>query len=172
MLVSTGWLGYSSDRVRSLVGQYIALGFTAFKIKVGENVQDDIKRCKLVREIIGWDRKLMVDANQRWDVDQAIDWMKQLAEFKPLWIEEPTSPDDILGHAQISKALAPLGIGVATGEMICNRVMFKQFLQAGAMQYCQIDACRVGGVNELLAIYLMAHKFKATETLRSSILAE
>uniref|UniRef100_A0A1B6HZU8 Mitochondrial enolase superfamily member 1 n=1 Tax=Homalodisca liturata TaxID=320908 RepID=A0A1B6HZU8_9HEMI len=155
-----GWLGYSSDRVRSLVGQYIALGFTAFKIKVGENVQDDIKRCKLVREIIGWDRKLMVDANQRWDVDQAIDWMKQLAEFKPLWIEEPTSPDDILGHAQISKALAPLGIGVATGEMICNRVMFKQFLQAGAMQYCQIDACRVGGVNELLAIYLMAHKFK------------
>lgn len=100
----------------------------------------------------------MVDANQVWDVEEAIEWMKKLAEFKLLWIEEPTSPDDILGHAKIAKELKPLGIGVATGEMCCNRVMFKQFLQAEAMQYCQIDAARIGGVNEILSVYLMAHK--------------
>ncbi|XP_054258247.1 mitochondrial enolase superfamily member 1-like isoform X2 [Macrosteles quadrilineatus] len=155
-----GWLGYSSDKVRSLLSKYMAQGFSAFKIKVGDNLEDDIKRSKMVREIIGPDRILMMDANQKWDVGQAVKWMEQLAVYKPLWIEEPTSPDDILGHTEISKALSPLGVGVATGEMICNRVMFKQFLQLGAMQYCQIDACRVGGVNELLAIYLMAHKFK------------
>ncbi|XP_049779925.1 mitochondrial enolase superfamily member 1-like isoform X3 [Schistocerca cancellata] len=153
-----GWLGYSSERVRDLCREYLSQGFTCFKVKVGQNLEDDKRRCKIVREIIGWDNKLMVDANQNWDVQQAIDWMKELAEFKPLWIEEPTSPDDVLGHAAIAKALKPLGIGVATGEMCCNRVMFKQFLQAGGMQYCQIDSCRIGGVNEILSVYLMAYK--------------
>lgn len=100
----------------------------------------------------------MVDANQVWEVQEAIDWMTQLAKFKPLWIEEPTSPDDVLGHAQISKALKPLGISVASGEMCCNRVLFKQFLQADAIQYCQIDSARIGGVNEILSVYLMAKK--------------
>lgn len=100
----------------------------------------------------------MVDANQVWEVQEAIEWMNKLAEFKPIWIEEPTSPDDILGHATIAKALQPLGIGVATGEACSNRVMFKQFMQAAALQYCQIDSARVGGVNENLSIYLMAKK--------------
>lgn len=100
----------------------------------------------------------MLDANQVWEVPQAIEWMKKLAEFKPTWIEEPTSPDDVLGHQTISKALKPHNIGVATGEMCANRVMFKQFLQAEAMQYCQIDACRLGGINEIIAVYLMAKK--------------
>lgn len=102
----------------------------------------------------------MVDANQKWGVNQAIDWMKELAPFKPLWIEEPTSPDDVLGHAAVAKALRPLGIGVATGEMCHNRVIFKQLLQTQAIDYCQIDACRLGGVNEVLAVYLMARKFE------------
>lgn len=104
----------------------------------------------------------MVDANQVWEVQEAIDWMSQLAEFKPLWIEEPTSPDDVLGHAQIAKALKPLGISVASGEMCCNRVLFKQFLQADAIQYCQIDSARIGGVNEILSVYLMAKKLGGT----------
>lgn len=107
--------------------------------------------------------KLMVDANQIWEVNEAIDWMKQLAEFKPHWIEEPTSPDDVLGHAKIAKALKPYGIGVATGEMCCNRVMFKQFLQSEALEFLQIDSARIGGVNEILAVYLMAKKFGGTK---------
>ncbi|GBP37503.1 Mitochondrial enolase superfamily member 1 [Eumeta japonica] len=112
----------------------------------------------------------MVDANQAWSVNEAIEWMKKLAPLKPMWIEEPTSPDDVLGHAAISKALKmlqsdddlfrPYGIGVATGEVCANRVMFKQFLQSGGMQYCQIDSARIGGVNELLSVYLMAEKLK------------
>lgn len=110
----------------------------------------------------------MVDANQVWDVPQAIEWMKNLSEFKITWIEEPTSPDDILGHATISKALEPLEIGVATGEMCANRVMFKQFLQANALQYCQIDSARIGGVNEILAVYLMAKKFNGNFYLYSN----
>lgn len=101
----------------------------------------------------------MVDANQIWEVNEAVKWMEKLSEFNILWIEEPTSPDDILGHAKIANALAPLNIGVATGEMCCNRIMFKQFLQAKAMQYCQIDSCRLAGVNEILSVYLMAKKF-------------
>ncbi|KAF2895709.1 hypothetical protein ILUMI_10489 [Ignelater luminosus] len=153
-----GWMGYSQEVIIELCQKYLDMGFTAFKVKVGQNLKDDIKRLKTVRNVIGWDNKLMVDANQVWDVKQAIEWMKQLAEFKLLWIEEPTSPDDILGHAKIAKELKPLGIGVATGEMCCNRVMFKQFLQADAMQYCQIDSARIGGVNEILSVYLMAHK--------------
>ncbi|GLG96997.1 Mitochondrial enolase superfamily member 1 [Gryllus bimaculatus] len=153
-----GWLGYTSDRVKELCAKYLAEGFTAFKVKVGQNLEDDKRRCAMVREVIGWDKVLMVDANQIWDVQQSIDWMKELAEFKPLWIEEPTSPDDVLGHAKISQALKPLGIGVATGEMCCNRVLFKQFLQSGGMQFCQIDSCRIGGVNEILSVYFMAKK--------------
>lgn len=155
-----GWLGYSQERTQTLLKQYLSQGWTHFKIKVGQNLEDDKRRCQLVRDIIGEDKTLMVDANQKWNVNEAIDWMKELAPYKPLWIEEPTSPDDVLGHAAIAKALNPLGIGVATGEVCQNRVIFKQMLQAGAMQYCQIDACRVGGVNEVLSIYLMAKKFK------------
>nr|CAD7405018.1 unnamed protein product [Timema cristinae] len=153
-----GWLGYSPEKVKDLCHQYMALGFTVFKVKVGQNLEDDRTRCRMVRDVIGYKNTMMVDANQTWDVSQAIEWMKQLAEFKPLWIEEPTSPDDVLGHLAISKALKPFGIGVATGEMCCNRVLFKQFLQSGAMQYCQIDSCRIGGVNEILSVYLMAKK--------------
>lgn len=153
-----GWLGYSDDRIRDLCKEYLEKGFTAFKLKVGRDLENDRLRCRLVRDAIGWENKLMIDANQIWDVNQAIEWVKQLAEFKPLWIEEPTSPDDILGHAKISEALRPLKIGVATGEMCANRVMFKQFLQADAMQFCQIDSARIGGINEILAVYLMAMK--------------
>lgn len=153
-----GWIGYTDDYIREKCKEYMAKGFTAFKIKVGRDINSDIKRCKILREEIGWTNKLMVDANQIWDVNEAIEWMEKLAEFKPLWIEEPTSPDDVLGHATISKALSPYGISVATGEMCANRVMFKQFLQANALQYCQIDSCRIGGVNEILSVYFMAKK--------------
>lgn len=153
-----GWIGYSEERIRSLCKKYLSQGFTAFKIKVGLDMEQDIKRCRLVRESIGWNNLLMVDANQVWGVDEAIKWMKRLAEFKIYWIEEPTSPDDILGHAKIARAVNPLGIGVATGEMCANRVMFKQFLQADAVQYCQIDSARIGGINEILSVYFMAKK--------------
>ncbi|XP_055688243.1 mitochondrial enolase superfamily member 1-like [Lutzomyia longipalpis] len=154
-----GWMGYSDDRIRELCKKYLELGFTAFKIKVGRDITSDINRCQLVRKEIGYENTLMIDANQIWDVEEAIEWVKRLSQYKPLFIEEPTSPDDVLGHATISRALRPLGVGVATGEMCCNRVMFKQFLQAGAMQFCQIDSARIGGVNEILSIYLMAKKF-------------
>ncbi|KAI4461230.1 enolase superfamily mandelate racemase [Holotrichia oblita] len=153
-----GWMGYSKEQIIELCQKYLDLGFTFFKVKIGNNLKDDIKRLKLVRNVIGWDNILAVDANQVWDVNEAIEWMKELARFKITWIEEPTSPDDILGHATIAKALKPLGIGVATGEMCCNRVVFKQFLQAEAMEYCQIDSARLGGINEILSVYLMAHK--------------
>lgn len=154
-----GWMGYSDDKIESLCKEYLKKGFTSFKIKVGKDLQNDISRCRLIRNTIGWENNLMIDANQIWDVNEAIEWVKRLSEFKPMWIEEPTSPDDILGHANISKALRPLGIEVATGEMCANRVMFKQFLQANAMQYCQIDSARIGGINEILSVYLMAKKF-------------
>ena len=121
------------------------------------DLADDIRRATIIREEIGWQRKLMVDANQVWDVPQAIEWMKHLARFEPWWIEEPTSPDDVLGHAAIARAVAP--IGVATGEHCMNRVLFKQLMQAGAIRFCQIDACRLGGVNEVLAVLLLAAKF-------------
>jgi L-fuconate dehydratase len=154
---SAGWLGYSDDKIRRLVREGIAKGWTHFKMKVGANLDDDIRRAQLIRDEIGPDRVLMMDANQIWDVPQAIEWMKPLARFKPLWIEEPTSPDDVLGHAAIARAVAP--IGVATGEACQNRVMFKQFLQARALDFCQVDSCRLGGVNEVLAVILMAAKF-------------
>ncbi|CAG9857588.1 unnamed protein product [Phyllotreta striolata] len=153
-----GWLGYSNEKIQHLAQKYMDAGFTAFKVKVGKNLKDDVKRLEYIRNVIGWDKTLMVDANQVWEVQEAIDWMKVLAPYKPLWIEEPTSPDDVLGHREIAKALKPLGIGVASGEMCCNRVLFKQFLQTDAIQYCQIDSARVGGVNEILPVYLMAHK--------------
>ncbi len=154
---SAGWLGYDDDKLRLLCRELTARGWTHFKIKVGRDLADDVRRCRIIREEIGWDRRLMMDANQVWDVLQAIAWMKQLAEFKPWFIEEPTSPDDVLGHAAIARAIAP--IQVATGEHCQNRIMFKQFLQAGAIGVCQIDSCRIGGVNEILAVLLMAAKF-------------
>jgi L-fuconate dehydratase len=154
---SAGWLGYPDDKIRRLCREGVARGWSHFKIKVGRDLQDDLRRAALVRQEIGPDRKLMVDANQVWDVDQAIAWMRELARFDPWWIEEPTSPDDVLGHATIARAVAP--IGVATGEQCQNRVVFKQLLQAKAMQFCQIDSCRLGGVNEVLAVLLLAAKF-------------
>jgi len=156
---SAGWLGYDDDKIRRLCREAVAEGFNHLKLKVGRDVEDDVRRCSIVRDAIGPDRTLMVDANQYWEVGQAIEHMKVLARFRPWWIEEPTSPDDVLGHAAIARALNPLGIGVATGEMCQNRILFKQFMQAGAMQFCQIDSCRLGGVNEVLAVYLLAKKF-------------
>ncbi|KAJ5520823.1 mandelate racemase/muconate lactonizing enzyme family protein [Penicillium fimorum] len=154
-----GWLGFSDERMEKLLRGMIDEGFEKFKLKVGGNLQDDRRRCKIARDIIGPDRSLMLDANQVWGVGEAIDWMLQLKEFNPEFIEEPTSPDDILGHAAIRKALKPHGIGVATGEMCQNRIIFKQLLQAGAIDFCQIDACRLGGVNEVMAVLLMAKRF-------------
>ncbi|PYV43928.1 MAG: fuconate dehydratase [Acidobacteria bacterium] len=154
---SAGWLGYSDEKLRHLCRQAIRQGWSHFKIKVGRGIEDDIRRCTIIREEIGWDRKLMMDANQCWDVGEAINHMKRLARFDPWWIEEPTSPDDVLGHAAIARALEP--IGVATGEHCQNRVIFKQLMQAGAIKFCQIDSCRLGGVNEILSVLLMAAKF-------------
>jgi L-fuconate dehydratase len=154
---SAGWLGYSDEKVRRLCRAGIAAGWSHFKIKVGRDLDDDVRRAAIVREEIGADRKLMLDANQVWDVDEAIASMRALARFDPWWIEEPTSPDDVLGHATIARAIAP--IGVATGEQCQNRVVFKQLMQAGAIRFCQIDACRLGGVNEALAVMLLAARF-------------
>jgi L-fuconate dehydratase len=156
---SVGWLAYPDDKVRRLCNEGLAEGFSRFKIKVGLDQADDLRRATLVREVIGPERHLMIDANQRWDVEQAISWTKSLAHTRPLWIEEPTSPDDILGHAEIARALEPLGIGVATGEHCANRVMFKQLLQARAISFCQIDFCRLAGVNEVVAVLLLAARF-------------
>jgi L-fuconate dehydratase len=154
---SVGWLGYTEAEVRGRCREAIAAGWSHFKMKVGADRADDLRRAALVRDEIGPGRRLMMDANGRWGVDEAIDWMRDLARFDPWWIEEPTSPDDVLGHQAIAKAIAP--IGVATGEQCQNRVLFKQFLQARALGFCQIDSCRLGGVNEVLAVLLMAAKF-------------
>ncbi|WIX78900.1 enolase C-terminal domain-like protein [Amycolatopsis carbonis] len=154
---SPGWLGYSDAKLVRLAEQAVADGFEMIKLKVGGNLSDDVRRMKLARETVGADIRVAVDANQRWDVSTAVSWMTELAPFDPYWIEEPTSPDDILGHAAIAKALAP--IKVATGEHVQNRVVFKQLLQAGAIDVLQLDAARVGGVNENLAILLLAAKF-------------
>jgi L-fuconate dehydratase len=156
---SAGWLGYSDEKLRRLCREGVQRGWSHFKIKVGRDIEDDMHRAKLIREEIGWDATIMMDANQVWEVEEAIENMTRLAEFKPWFIEEPTSPDDVLGHARIAKSLAPLGVGVATGEMCQNRIMFKQLLQAQAITVCQIDSTRVGGVNEILSIILMAKKF-------------
>lgn len=157
---SIGWLGYSEAKIKVLCQEAVQDGFTQFKMKVGQDLDDDVRRAKVIRDEIGWEFPLMMDANQRWDVQQSIDNMRVLAQFKPRWIEEPTSADDILGHAKISQELHPLGIGVATGEQCHNRVMFKQFLQAKGMDFCQIDSCRLGGVNEIISVLLLAEKFQ------------
>ncbi|MDQ2666272.1 MAG: L-fuconate dehydratase [Gemmatimonadota bacterium] len=154
---SAGWLGYSDDKIRRLCREGIAEGWSHFKIKVGLDIADDVRRASIIRDEIGPDRKLMMDANQVWSVHEAIASMRELAKFDPWWIEEPTSPDDVLGHATIARAVAP--IGVATGEHCQNRVVFKQLMQAGAIKFCQIDSCRLGGVNEVIAVLLMAAKF-------------
>ncbi len=154
---SPGWLGYSDDKLRRLCREAVEQGFRHVKLKVGADLGDDIRRCSIAREEIGPDVALMVDANQVWDVPQAIEWVRALGRFDLMWIEEPTSPDDVLGHAAIRRAVAP--VGVATGEHAHNRVMFKQLFQAEAIDYCQLDSCRLASVNEILAVMLMAAKF-------------
>ncbi|WP_287930323.1 L-fuconate dehydratase [Arthrobacter sp.] len=154
---SPGWLGYSDEKLDRLAREAVAAGFKQIKLKVGAILADDVRRLRTARAAVGPDIKIAVDANQRWDVAEAIEWMGQLAPFDIAWIEEPTSPDDILGHAAIARGVAP--IPVATGEHVQNRVVFKQLLQAKALQVLQIDAARVGGVNENVAILLLAAKF-------------
>ncbi|MYW63286.1 fuconate dehydratase [Streptomyces sp. SID8379] len=154
---SPGWLGYSDEKLGRLAREAVADGFTQIKLKVGADLDDDIRRCRAARAAIGPGIRMAIDANQRWNVDEAITWTRALAEFDPYWVEEPTSPDDVLGHAAIRKAVAP--VKVATGEHVQNRVVFKQLLQAGAIDIVQIDAARVGGVNENLAILLLAAEF-------------
>jgi L-fuconate dehydratase len=156
-ITSAGWMGYPEDKVRALCRAARADGWTRFKIKVGRDMRENIGRCAVVRDEIGPDCWLMLDANQAWDVGEAITHMRALAEFDPVWIEEPTSPDDVLGHAAIRRAIRP--IGVATGEHCPNRVMFKQLMQAEAIDFCQFDNCRLGGLNEALAVLLLAAKF-------------
>lgn len=154
---SPGWLGYSDEKLTRLAKQAVADGFKQIKLKVGADKDDDVRRLRAARAAVGPDIKIAVDANQRWDVEAAIEWMSHLAPFDIAWIEEPTSPDDILGHAAIACGVAP--IPVATGEHVQNRVVFKQMLQADALQVLQIDAARVAGVNENIAILLLAAKF-------------
>jgi L-fuconate dehydratase len=154
---SAGWLGYDDEKLRALCRQCVAEGWRCLKLKVGRDLEDDKRRLAIVREAIGEDIQIMIDANQIWEVEEAIEWVQQLAQFRPLFIEEPTSPDDVLGHRRIRESIAP--IGVATGEHCQNRIMFKQFMQAGAIDYCQLDSCRLGGVNEVVAVLLLAARF-------------
>ncbi|GAA0990291.1 L-fuconate dehydratase [Subtercola frigoramans] len=154
---SAGWLGYSDEKLRRLCQEAVDAGYRHIKLKVGANLDDDIRRCSIAREVIGDDANLMIDANQVWDVPVAIEWVNALAQFRPLWIEEPTSPDDILGHAAVRRAVAP--VGVATGEHGMNRVLFKQMFQAEAIDFCQLDSARLASINEILSVYLMAQKF-------------
>ncbi|MFG2883570.1 L-fuconate dehydratase [Streptomyces sp. NPDC048297] len=154
---SPGWLGYDDEKLTRLAAQAVADGFRQIKLKVGADLDDDVRRCRLARAAVGPDIRLAVDANQRWNVAEAITWTRALAEFDPYWMEEPTSPDDVLGHAAIRRAVRP--VKVATGEHVPNRIVFKQLLQAAAVDIVQIDAVRVGGVNENLAILLLAAKF-------------
>ena len=152
-----GWLGYSDEKLERLCHEAVAEGFSQVKLKVGASLEDDVRRLGIARAAVGPDIRIAVDANQRWEVDEAIAWMRELAPFDIAWVEEPTNPDDVLGHAAIAEAIAP--IPVATGEHGANRVMFKQFLQAKALQVLQIDWSRVAGVNENVAILLLAAKF-------------
>jgi L-fuconate dehydratase len=154
---SAGWLGYSDDKLRRLCQEAIDSGFNHIKMKVGRDLEDDIRRLTIAREVIGPDRILMIDANQVWEVNEAIDWVSRLAFVKPFFIEEPTSPDDVAGHRKIRQAISP--VKVATGEMCQNRIMFKQFIAEGAIDVVQIDSCRMGGLNEVLAVLLMAAKY-------------
>jgi len=154
---SAGWLGYTDEKMVRLAREAVAEGFTLIKLKVGADLDDDVRRLRLLRETVGPDIRLAVDANQRWDVGPAIEWVQALAPYGLHWVEEPTSPDDVLGHAAIAAAIAP--VAVATGEHVQNRTVFKQLLQAKAIGYLQLDACRVGGVNENVAILLLAAAF-------------
>jgi L-fuconate dehydratase len=154
---SPGWLGYSDEKLARLAREAVAAGFGQIKLKVGANLDDDLRRLRIAREVVGRDIGIAIDANQRWSVDEAIAWLAPLRQFEPSWIEEPTSPDDVLGHAAIRRSIAPLP--VATGEHVQNRVIFKQLLQAEAIDVLQLDACRVGGVNENVAILLLAAKY-------------
>lgn len=154
---SPGWLGYSDEKLSRLAHEAVASGFRTIKLKVGRNVDEDVRRCRIAREAVGPDIAIAVDANQRWDVDVAINWLRRLKPFDIAWVEEPTSPDDVLAHAAIRRGIAPLA--VSTGEHTQNRVIFKQLFQAGAVDLIQIDAARVAGVNENLAILLLAAKF-------------
>ena len=155
---SAGWLGYSNEKLTRLATEAVEAGFSHIKMKVGRDLSDDIRRLEIVRSIMGPDRYLMIDANQVWEVGQAIDWVKKLAFANPYFIEEPTSPDDIAGHRKIRQAIGP--VKVATGEMCQNRILFKQFITSGAIDIVQIDACRIGGLNEVFAVLLMAAKYK------------
>ena len=155
---SAGWLGYDDDKLRALCRKCVDQGWTYMKFKVGKDLADDQRRLTIVREIVGDGMHILIDANQIWDVDQAIEWVKELSCFRPLFIEEPTNPDDVLGHKKIRENVKP--IGVATGEHCHNRIMFKQFFQAQAIDYCQLDSCRLGGVNEVLAVLLLAAKYQ------------
>lgn len=152
-----GWLGYSDEKLARLCREAVADGFGQIKLKVGADLDDDVRRMRIAREVCGPDFPIAIDANQRWDVQPAIDWVQALAAFRPHWVEEPTSPDDVLGHAAIARGIAP--IPVATGEHVQNRIVFKQLMQAEALRVVQIDATRVGGVNENVAILLLAAKF-------------
>lgn len=154
---SVGWYGFSDERVRELCREALSQGWTRFKLKVGGDPEDDLRRGRLVRDEIGPVNKLMVDANQKWGVEEAIARTRKLAELDLWWMEEPTNPDDILGHARIRKEVSP--VRIATGEHCHNRIMFKQFMQAKAMDVCQIDSCRLAGVNENIAVILLAAKF-------------
>jgi L-fuconate dehydratase len=154
---SVGWLGYDDNKLRRLCRESLTAGWENFKVKVGRDLEDDLRRCALVREEIGPDRRLMIDANQVWEVDQAIEWLRPLSRFDPWWIEEPVSPDDILGHASVARAVRP--IRVATGEHAQNRIIFKQLLACDAVDIVQPDPCRLGGLNEVLAVLLLAAKF-------------
>lgn len=155
--ITCGWMGYSDEKFAGLCDDAVAAGFSHVKLTVGADLSDDLRRLKIAREQVGPDRRLMVDANQRWDVDEAIEWIGRMAEYDLWFVEEPTSPDDILGHAAIARAIAP--IRVATGEHVHNRTMFKQYMQAGGLSVCQLDSCRLGGVNEVVAVLLLAAKF-------------
>ncbi|MGQ3031006.1 MAG: enolase C-terminal domain-like protein, partial [Ferrovibrionaceae bacterium] len=154
---SAGWLGYGDEKLRRLCQEAVDQGFTHIKMKVGRDLEDDKRRLRIAREVIGDDRYMMIDANQVWEVGQAIDWVTELKPYKPFFIEEPTSPDDVAGHKAIREAIHP--VKVATGEMCQNRIMFKQFIAEGAIDIVQIDSCRMGGLNEVLAVLLMAAKF-------------
>ena len=155
-VTSAGWLGYSDKKLQRLCLEAKDNGFEYVKLKVGKDLKDDMRRLEIARTTLGSDIKIMIDANQVWEVDQAIKWMKSLAEFDPYFIEEPTSPDDIIGHKKIKDAIYP--IKVATGEAVQNRVIFKQLISENAIDIVQVDACRMGGLNEVLAVQLMASK--------------
>ena len=154
---SAGWLGYPDDKIRDLCRAAVVEGWRGIKMKVGGSLPDDIRRAGILREILGPERLLMTDANQVWEVEQAVEWVRALKPFDLYWIEEPVSPDDILGHARVRQGVRP--VRVATGEHCHNRIMFKQFLQADAIDVVQVDACRLGGMNEVLAVLLLAAKF-------------